>query len=85
MVLTILDTLGPEETIQVLAVVVLISPLTDGVEHIALDFNALLASCGVVECTEDVVADIVNRYTRVLPCIQDTTGKIISKDSILSA
>lgn len=52
---------------------VLICPLLHGLEHIALNLNLIVACRRMMEGTEDVVNDLVNRDTSVFPCKENTT------------
>lgn len=50
----------------------LICPLSHRLEHISLDLDSLIASCWVVESPEDVINNLINRHTRILPGIQNS-------------
>ncbi|KAI6763073.1 hypothetical protein HG530_009053 [Fusarium avenaceum] len=52
---------------------VLICPLLHGLEHIALNLNLIVACRRMMEGTEDVVNDLVDRDTSVFPCKENTT------------
>jgi hypothetical protein len=79
-VLMILDRVGGEKVSKLVAAGVLVSPLLDSLEHVTLDLDMIIASSGVVERTEDVVNDLVNRDAGVFPSIEDAT-RIVSYDS----
>jgi hypothetical protein len=72
-VLVIPDGVRGEEMGQFVAARVLICPLLHGFEHIALNLNMIVARRRVMEGTEDVVNDLVDRHTSVFPCKENTT------------
>lgn len=58
---------------------VLVSPLLDSLEHVTLDLDMIVPSSRVVESTQDIVDDFVDRYASVFPSIEDTT-RMVSYD-----
>jgi hypothetical protein len=73
MVLVVSDRLRREKMGKLVATRVLISPIFHGLEHISLDLDVVVASSRVVECAEDIVNDLVDGYTSVLPGIQNSS------------
>lgn len=67
MILTLLDRLGTQDAIEVTATGMLIRPLLDCVEHVAMDLNVLVAESGVMEGTDNIVDNFIYGYTRILP------------------
>lgn len=49
---------------------VLVCPLPDGVEHVLLNLDALVADGWVVEGAEDVVDDFVDRDAGMFPGVE---------------
>lgn len=74
-VLMVADGLGGEQMVEVVAVGRLLCPLADGVEHLLVDLDALVAQSGVVECAEDVVDDFVDGDVGVFPGVEDAAGQ----------
>lgn len=66
-VLVVLDGLGGEDAVDLVAAWVLVGPGFNGLEHVALDFDTIAAESGVVEGLEDIVNDLVDRHVGVLP------------------
>lgn len=52
---TCFDGGGAEDVVEAVALGVLVDPFLDCVEHVAVDFEVLVARGGVVEDVEDVV------------------------------
>jgi hypothetical protein len=71
-VLVVLDRLRVENAVDLVATRVFIGPSLDGLEHVALDFNALTAKSRVVESAENIVYNLVNWHARVLPSVENT-------------
>lgn len=69
-VLALANRVGGEDVLKLVAAGVLVGPLLDGVEHVALDLDTVLAEGRVVQCAEDIVDDLIYRDTRVLPGVQ---------------
>ena len=67
------DSLGGQETVEIMAVLGLLSPLAHRVEHFTLDLDVVVPVCRVMESTKNIVDNLVNRDTRVLPGVEDTT------------
>jgi hypothetical protein len=70
-VLVVLDGLGREELVELVAVRGLLRPLAHRLEHVALDLDVLVAGRRVVEGTENVVDDFVDGDAGVLPGVDD--------------
>lgn len=69
-----LDGGGGEGVVQAAAVRVLVNPFLDGVEHVAVDFDVLVARGGVVEDLQDVVDYFVDGDAGVFPGVEDAAG-----------
>lgn len=50
----------------------LVGPFFNGLEHIPLNFDTVVAEGGVVEYAEDVVDDLINGDTWIFPGVQNT-------------
>jgi hypothetical protein len=74
-VLSLLDALRTEQVVQLMAAGVLVRPLPNCAEHVAVDLNALVADGGMVECTQNIIADLVHRNIGVLPSIKYATRR----------
>ena len=75
MILSVVDGLRAEDTIKVAATRVLVCPLPDGVEHLSLDLDTFIPNGWMMESSDDIIHNFVNRYARVLPCVQDTSRR----------
>lgn len=64
--------------VEVAAVRVLVDPFLDGVEHVAVDLEVLVAHGGVVEDVEDVVDYFVDGDAGVFPGVEDAAGEGVS-------
>lgn len=73
-VFAVLDRFTPQKVIKLIPTLVLIGPLSHGLEHIALDLNVIVSDGGVMERAEDVVNNFIDRNTCVLPGIEDAAG-----------
>ena len=67
-VLALLDRLGPQELVELVTLRVRVRPHSDRLEHVFLDFDALVAKGRMMERPEDVVDNLVNGNVGVLPC-----------------
>lgn len=65
---------GAEDVVEVAAVRVLVDPFLDCVEHVAVDFEVVVARGGVVEDVEDVVDYFVDGDAGVFPGVEDAAG-----------
>lgn len=63
-----LDGLRAEDVVELVALWVLVHPLLDGGEHVALDLTVVVAESWVVEGAEDILDDFADWNTWVLPC-----------------
>lgn len=61
--------------LKLVAVTRLLRPLADRVEHVTVNLNGLVAQGWMVERSEDIVRDFVDRNTGILPCIKDSSAK----------
>lgn len=66
---------------KLVAAGVLVSPLLDSLEHVTLDLDMIVPSSRVVESTQDIVNDFVDRYASVFPSIEDTRNCILENGS----
>jgi hypothetical protein len=58
--------------VQVVSIRLLLNPLSNGVEHVPMDLEALISQSWVVEYTEDVIHHFINRDSWVLPGVDDS-------------
>lgn len=70
-----LNRLGAEDMVKLVAPWVLVNPLLDRGEHVAVDLTRLLAECWVMEGAEDVLHNFADWYTWVLPCEEHTSAR----------
>lgn len=57
---------------------VLVCPLPDGIKHLSLNLDTLIPNGWVMKSSDDIIDNFVNRYARVLPCVQDTSrGQLV--------
>jgi hypothetical protein len=68
-ILPILDGFRRQDVIQLATVWVRVRPHSDGLEHLPLNLNTLVSDRRVMEDSKDVIDNLVNGDTRVLPCI----------------
>jgi hypothetical protein len=73
MVMTSLDRFGAQNLVKVVAVWLLIYPISDSVEHGAMDLDRLVPESRVVESAENIIHHFVNRNPRVLPGIKNSS------------
>lgn len=76
-VLMVLDRVGGEKMSKLVAAGVLVGPLLDSLEHVTLDLDMIVPSSRVVESTEDVVNDFVDRNASVFPSIEDAGNGVL--------
>ena len=55
------------------AVRLLVEPFTDCGKHVAVQLEAFVTDGWVMKCPYNIVHYFVDRNTRVLPCVEDTT------------
>ena len=82
MVFSVLDGFGSQNVVQLVAAGVLVSPLANRTEHVAVDLDALISNGRVVESANDIIDDLIYGDTRVFPSIQNTTGMYFDQSSI---
>lgn len=75
-VLMVLDRVGGEKMSKLVAAGVFVGPLLDSLEHVTLNLDMIVPSSRVVESTEDVVNDFVDRNASVLPSIEDAARTV---------
>ena len=73
MVLSGFDRLGSQDVVQLMAAGVLVSPLADRAEHVAMDLDTLIANGRMVECANEIIDHLIYRDARVFPSIENTT------------
>lgn len=71
-VLSLLDGVGGKGAVQLMALWVLVRPLLHGLEHGPLDLDIFVAQGGVVEGSQNIVHDFINRDVGVFPCVENT-------------
>lgn len=69
-ILVILDRFGRKKMSKLMTAGVLVSPLLDGREHVALNLDAVTASSRVVKGVENIIGDLVDGDIGVLPGIE---------------
>jgi len=47
------------------------SPASDSLKHLALDLDAFVTDSGVMECPEDIVDNLVDGNSRILPGVEN--------------
>ncbi len=62
---------GAEDVIEVVSVWLLFNPFTDCSEHVAVDFNGLIAKSRVMEDAEDVSHYFVHVDAWIFPSVDD--------------
>jgi hypothetical protein len=72
-ILTSADRLGAQYMIKFMATWILVRPLPDRTVHISLNFNTFIPNSRVMESPENVVNKFVNRHSRVVPSIQNSS------------
>lgn len=77
MIAASLDGLRAEDMVQLVALWVLINPLLDGGEHVALDLAVVVAEGWVVEGAEDILDDFADWDTWVFPCEENTWNSVL--------
>lgn len=82
MVFSVLDGLGSQNVVQLVAAGILIGPLANRTEHVAVDLDALISNGRVVESANDIIDDLIYGDTRIFPSIQNTTGMCFGQLSI---
>lgn len=59
--------------IKTTAVWLFVDPFSNSVEHVPMDLEVLVAERRVMKNTYNVIHHLINRYSRVLPSIENTT------------
>ena len=67
------DRCRAKNAVEISTVWLFVHPLSYGVEHVAMNLKVLVAQSWVMENAEDVIHYFIHRYTRILPCVDDTT------------
>lgn len=70
-VFALLDGLRRQEVVDVVAARMLIDPVLDCAEHVPLNLNMVVTQGRVVEGTQHVVDNFVNRHAGVFPCVKN--------------
>ena len=60
MVLSSSDRDRTEDAIQIVGIWLLLYPLADSVEHVPMDFKALIPQSWMMECTKDIIHHLIN-------------------------
>jgi hypothetical protein len=68
---------GRKDVVQVVAIGLLVYPFSDRGEHVALDFDVLIADGGVVEDAEDIIHYFFYWNPRVLPRVEDSWCNVL--------
>lgn len=66
-VLVVLDGLGVENVVNLVTARMLVGPGFYGLEHVTLDLDMVVAEGGMVEGVEDVIDNLIDRDSSVLP------------------
>lgn len=74
-VATCLDRLRAKNLIEFMALWVLVRPLSDGIEHVAVDLAGLLTETWVVESAEYVFNDLGDWDTWVFPSEEHASAR----------
>lgn len=75
-VLALLDRFRAKEVAEVVTTGMSVGPVLDGAEHLALDLDVVVASCGVMESPEDIVDDFFDWNVGVLPGVEDAGSDV---------
>lgn len=67
MILANLDRLGRQDAVKLVAARVCISPHSNSLEHVAVNFNALVSQSGMVQGAKNVIYNLVDRYVGIVP------------------
>ena len=84
-ILSSLNKSRAEDAVEIVGVGLLLYPLAYGVEHVPVDFDALVAECGVVECAEDVLHYFFDWDARVLPSVDNSKSNVLQDSGCDSA
>lgn len=68
-ILPIADRLRAQDVIKFMTTRVLVCPLSDGIEHLPLNLDTLVPNGWVMESSDDIIDNFVDRHARVLPCV----------------
>lgn len=74
LVLALPHGLRREDMAELVSTRVLVGPVLDRLEHVALDLDVVVAKRRVVEGSQNIVDDFVHRDVCVLPGVEDTTS-----------
>jgi hypothetical protein len=75
-VLTFFDRLGGEDGLELVALWVFVSPLLDRREHVSVELYVVVAKARMVESSQDIVGNFVDRHSRILPRVEDTAVNV---------
>lgn len=77
MVFAILDRLTTKNGVELVPLAMLVSPLSDCLEHVTLNLNVIVSDGGVVKRAEDIVDNLIDRNICVFPRVKDTAGRAL--------
>lgn len=75
-ILTLLDRLGGEDGLELVALWVFVCPLLDCREHVSMELYVVVAKARMVEGSQDIISNFVDRDSRILPCVKDTAVNV---------
>lgn len=67
MVLSSLDGFRRKHAVKFMTTWMLVGPQLDSFIHVSVNFNALVSQSRMVECTQHIVDNFVNRYIGIIP------------------
>lgn len=73
MVAASLDRSRTENVVELSAVRLFVNPFSHSIEHVAVKLAVFVTNGWVVESAEDISHNLVDGYSWVLPCVQNTT------------
>jgi len=62
-----------ENVVEIVSVWLLLNPFSDRVKHIPVDFKAFISQSWVMKNPENIIHNLVNRDSRVLPAVDYTS------------
>lgn len=73
------NALRREKTVNLVSAWVAVGPFADGLKHVLLDLDVLVADCWVVEGAEHVVDHFVDRDAGIFPGVEYAAGDVVSQ------
>lgn len=70
-ILANLDRLGGQDAVELVAARVCISPHSNSLEHVAVNFNTLVSQSGMVQGAKNVIYNFVGWYIDIVPSKED--------------